>query len=172
MEEIRIKDITIQLDNSGLIITDSSKPGNSIVFDQVDLHEFIKFLISYRSAPTEKRNGFRIPIGSLSREARAKFGVFAEYAGMSVKTRVVDISLTGILIEDSTLRLPVDETISITLRYEDSTARISAVVVRCAGDLTSLHFPETIVSGELNPPESIMKLYMALVMDWLKDRVP
>ena len=172
MDEFKVKNITIQSSDSSLTISDDSRPGNSIVIDTKSLPEIIRILSRYRPNHAENRNGFRVPIGSLCETTRSNFGVNIEYAGESIEVTAINVSITGILVDHPKLRLPVDGKASIILRYQDNIATIKAIVVRCGGTRISFHFPETLSDGELDPPESIMKVYRALELDWLRERLP
>lgn len=171
MEEIRVKDITITSGDSSLTIVDDARPDSSIVLDTSILPEIIQFLNSHRPDPSENRTGFRVPVASLCEETRSGFSATIEADGQSIEYAAFDFSITGILIEDSRLRLIVDQTVSMALRYKEHSATIDAVVVRCEKERTCFHFPDTLTDGELDPPDDLMRLYRALEMDWLRERV-
>jgi len=84
---------------------------------------------------------------------------------------VVDVSITGILIDHTELKAVTGDSYPVTLEYLDKTTTVVATVVRCEGSRISFHFPETLSDGKLEPPESLMQVYRELEMDWLKERI-
>ena len=171
MDEIKVHDIVIQSKETNLTITDESRPGLSIVLNSESLPEIIEFLRSHRPNADEKRNGFRVPVECLCEATRSNFKFSIEINGEHFEATAVDVSITGILIDHTELNFEVGESYSATLSYQDKTATVGATVVRCDGSRTSFHFPETLCDGELEPPESLMQVYRALEIDWLKERV-
>lgn len=171
MDEIKVDDIVIQSQESSLTISDESRPGLSIVLDANILPEIIDFLSSHRSGVAEKRVGFRVPIASLCQSTRSNFGISLEIAGSITEATALDVSITGVQVEITGHNIKVGDSFPATLKYQDNTAIIGAKVVRIDGSSVCLHFPSSLTNGELDPPEALMKVYRALEMDWLKERV-
>ena len=171
MDEIRVDDIVIQSQESSLTISDDSRPGLSIILDANNLPEIIEFLSSHRPGVGEKRIGFRVPIASLCQSTQSNFSISLEIAGSITEATALDVSITGVLVEITGHNIKVEDGFPATLQYQDNTAIIGAKVVRIDGSRICLHFPSSLTNGELDPPEALMKVYRALEMDWLKERV-
>ena len=171
MDEIKFDNIVIQREESSLTISDESRPGLNIVLDANSLPEIIEFLSSHRSSAAERRIGFRVPIASLCESTRSKFGISFEIAGNITEATAIDVSITGVQVDCVDHDVKVGDSFPATLKYEDKTAIIGAKVVRIDGSRFCLHFPSSLRDGELDPPEALMKVYRALEIDWLKERV-
>ncbi len=130
------------------------------------LENFLK-----RCAPHERRDGFRVPMDSLSDEIRSKFKVRIRTVSGYLKVKPIDMSLTGMLMKSKKLSASRGAQFLTKLALDDHSCTLVSKVVRNDGNRWALHFPESIKNGELDPCEKLLCIYRILETEWLKSRV-
>jgi hypothetical protein len=171
MDELTVGDITIQCNSSDLVFSDRRKPNFSVTLDNVHIPEILYFLRGISYNPADNRTGFRVPVKSLCKATRSAFNVSIEIAGERIEASAVDMSVTGMRVDNITLDIAIGESIFVNLRHRDNEARVEATVVRFDKSRICLHFPSTLADGELDPPISLMNVYRALESAWLKEHI-
>lgn len=90
--------------------------------------------------------------------------------GRSVEAMPVDISLSGLLIEDITegAPLPLSARVSVRLTLHGKTTTLEGEVKRRAGRRYGLHFPKTIEHDQIVAPQPYCEIIDQLERDWLR----
>ena len=122
-------------------------------------------------APRERRLGFRVPLAGVASEFRDSLKARVAAPGRMLPAQVVDLSLTGILLElEDPATLP--PSLALDLELGNVHCLLDAELVRYDGQLLALHFPASLRNGELDPPESLRTIFGKLEQAWLQSRLP
>ena len=173
MDEIRIDDIIIRRNESGLIIADGGRSGLDITLDADHLPKIIEFLNSYSASPGqhENRNGFRIPIAELGESTLSQFSVSIEIDGCFFRARAIDFSVGGAQVEVVAKKVLQGDRASVLLNYSDMNVTVDAGIVRINGNRLCLNFLPSMTPENPGLPEKLLHIYRALEMDWLRERI-
>jgi len=132
------------------------------------VEELIDFVTTLAGTDFNRRQAFRVPVWGSS-------GLSAVMRKGQEETPVtpIDLSFTGMLVRipaDANLEPALDDHVDITLEFEGEKSTYHAIVRRRTELTCGLFFPETIVDGELEPPDNLLRIAMELQRQWLGRR--
>jgi hypothetical protein len=128
-----------------------------------------EILVIHRPAQVayESRRAFRVPV---FREEGLQVEI-AGGEGENWKVEVVDISLTGALVEfpgEDVPELVTGRQLRVELRFEDLIVELRAEVRRRYGKRYGLFFTDVLEGENLEPPDELAKLLRRLEELWIK----
>lgn len=168
MEELTIGSLLFRSDGKTLTISARDRPDFSFSLERDGVEELIDYVSTLAGTDFNRRHAFRIPIWDSS-------GLLAVIREGQTETPVtpIDLSLTGMLArlpEESNVEPALEDEVIVTLEFHGVKSMYHAVVKRRTEFTCGLLFPETIVDGELNPPDSLVRVVMELQRQWLAKR--
>ncbi len=166
-------EVLVEFKEEKLVLTlNEHKQHIEICKDQLPL--FVEYLtVNIEETSEERQIGFRIPINQLDAGARRNISVTIETNEEQVNVTLIDFSLTGMLVEGiQKLTLDTNSEIVATVSFMDESVSISAKLVRISGDHKfALYFPSSLVDGELEPVDELVRVFRQLEFAWLRNRV-
>jgi hypothetical protein len=166
MASISLGKLTLSADKESVTI---AVDGAGVKISPAEVAAVEKFL--HRYGPHERRVGFRVPIQPLSEKVRQQFTVRLRKGRSWVEAEPVDVSLTGVLIKGNDAVAAEQSRVVVELRFAGHSCTLIGGVVRNQQDFIAIHFSDTLVDWELEPPEELMAIFHALEQQWLKTRL-
>lgn len=153
-----IGELKLRFEKGGLVIEDSENADAALQlsFEQVDA--LVDFVCEHREEAANRRQVFRVPLWhTCGLQARMKVGNTVH------ETMPRNISLTGIFLAmpHDALVAP-DVEVTIELEFEGEINHYEGRIARVEGDCCGVIFPETVGSDQFEPPDSLVKIVMAL----------
>ncbi len=120
----------------------------------------------------ERRWGFRVVIADLPEALQGQTRVEVDYNGKTSTATLVDLSLTGMLIDlDVDLDIEIGDHATTTIECAGRAVKLEGAIVRTIErGVVGIHFPESIKDGEFDPPTALAAVHRRLERAWLRVR--
>ena len=168
MAEITFGNISIISRGDRLIFQDRENPKRQFALSPSTLTELVAFLRNMNPDGTEQRVGFRVPL-SESKGLTARIA----HDEKQIPVKPLDISLSGMLFElrGDVAELPVGAELIVTLQHGQKNATLPALVCRRFENRYGISFPDSQLTGELDPPDSLLVIFKRLETEWFRKQI-
>ena len=168
MNEITMGSVTVICDEHRIVFKSRTSPDSRVTISSAALPALLSFLQSMSPDGHEQRAGFRVPLTSASglttriAVGRTRFTV-----------RVLDISLSGILVElpAQVHELIMESLVEVTMELANKSATLKGIVKRRIDNKYGIMFPDCQIDGELDPPGSLLVIVKAIERSWLAQQI-
>ena len=161
----KLGDLTVTSSEDGVQL--SLAGAQAVQLDARDAAQLAQYLLQTRGG--ESRTGFRVPLRMLEARQLDLHATLVHRATI-YDLEVVDISLTGVLVQARGLDIEPRSRVVVRVILDDLLSKAVAEVVRSDAGLLALHFSESIRGGELQPPAQLEAIVKRLEQLYLRAR--